>query len=120
MESLHEGHKGDETGLSLHDPLCIWYLLTLSHPKYAIKLSEPQDLRVETCGQWTRGMYVSDTRDRVRKVVKEEDIVEELEEVVGDAGRWLDGKSGNGISVAVGSGGEEVMGREMLRLILGV
>ncbi|QDS74445.1 hypothetical protein FKW77_006363 [Venturia effusa] len=118
MESLHEGHAGDGTGLSLHDPLCIWYLLTLCHSEYAMTLSEPQDLRVETSGQWTRGMYVLDRRDRFKKVVREEDMMEELDEVIGDAGRWLDGKSGNRILVAQGSGGKEVMGREMLRWIL--
>lgn len=75
-------------------------------------------MRVETSGQWTRGMYVLDKRDRFRKIVSEEDMVEEFEDVVGDAGRWLDGMSGNGIFVAVESGGREVIGREMLRLIL--
>lgn len=83
-------------------------------------LSEPQDLRVETSGQWTRGMYVLDQRDRFKMAVREEDMKEELGEVVGDAGRWLDGVSGNGVRVAVGSGGREVMGREMLRMILEV
>ncbi|KAE9978605.1 hypothetical protein EG327_007335 [Venturia inaequalis] len=120
MESLHQGHTGDDTGLSLHDPLCIWYLLTLSHPDLAMTLSEPLDLRVETAGQWTRGMYVVDRRDRFRKEGGEGDLLEgggEEEEVVGDAGRWLDGRSGNGVFVAVGSAGREVMGREMLRWI---
>ncbi|KAE9971151.1 hypothetical protein EG328_005805 [Venturia inaequalis] len=104
MESLHQGHTGDDTGLSLHDPLCIWYLLTLSHPDWAMTLSEPLDLRVETAGQWTRGMYVVDRRDRFRKEGGEGDLLEGggEEEVVGDAGRWLDGRSGNGVFVAVG------------------
>jgi inosine-uridine nucleoside N-ribohydrolase len=121
MESLHEGHTGDDTGLSLHDPLCIWYLLTLSHPTFFMTLSKPQDLRVETSGQWTRGMYVLDRRDRFKKGLAEGEMEgEEPVEVVGDAGRWLDGSIGNQILVAVGSGGRDVMGREMLGRILEV
>jgi len=125
MESLHQGHEGDFTGLSLHDPLCVWYLLTLSHPDHAITLSAPQDLRVETSGQWTRGMYVLDRRDRIKMDQEDSAGVEELdgemsEEVVGDAGRWLDGKSGNRILVAEGSRGKEVMGKDMLERIFGL
>jgi hypothetical protein len=122
MESLHSTHSGDDVGLALHDPLCIWYLLTLSHPEYKMTLEGPRDLRVETTGQWTRGMYVSDRRDRFKMEEEGEDVQEVNleEEIVGDAGRWLDGRSGNSILVANRSGGREVMGREMLRWILEV
>ncbi|RDI80954.1 Alpha-amylase A type-3 [Venturia inaequalis] len=99
MESLHQGHTGDDTGLSLHDPLCIWYLLTLSHPDLAMTLSGPQDLRVETAGQWTRGMYVVDRRDRFRKEGGEGELLEG----VGRRRRLL-GMRGGGWMGGVGMG----------------
>jgi inosine-uridine nucleoside N-ribohydrolase len=117
MASLHHGHDGDNIGLSLHDPLCIWYLLTKSHPEYNIKLSEPQDIRVETSGQWTRGMYVIDRRDRKKMPGKS---LDEPVEVVGDAGLWLDERAGNRIRVAIKSGGIDVFGEQLIKQILSI
>lgn len=117
MASLHHGHAGDNIGLSLHDPLCVWYLLTKDVPDYEIKLSKPQDIRVETSGQWTRGMYVIDRRDR--KTMDGDGEGEPVEKV-GDAGLWLDGRAGNRIRVAVESGGVEVFGEQLIRRILGI
>lgn len=116
MASLHHGHEGDDIGLSLHDPLCVWYLLAQSIPGYEIGLSEVQDIRVETSGQWTRGMYVVDQRDRK----KMPGVGDEPKEVVGDAGLWLDERAGNRIRVAVESGGIDVFGQEMIKKILDI
>jgi hypothetical protein len=117
MAALHHGHAGDNIGLALHDPLCVWYLLTKSHPEYQIKLSEPQDIRVETSGQWTRGMYVVDRRDRKKMPGNNPD---EPLEVVGDAGLWLDERAGNRINVAIESGGIDVFGEQLIKRILSV
>ncbi|KIW06885.1 hypothetical protein, variant 2 [Verruconis gallopava] len=117
MESLHHGHEGDNVGLSLHDPLCIWYLLNKDHSAHAVSLSEPRDIRVETSGQWTRGMYVVDHRDRKKMSAPNSD---EPVEVVGDAGLWLDERAGNRIRVAVESGGIHVFGEQLIRRILDV
>lgn len=114
MESLHHGHEGSNVGLSLHDPLCIWYLIAQCHPEYTMTLSEPSDIRVETSGQWTRGMCVVDGRDRKRLDDEQEG------EVVGDSGNWLSGGSGNRIRRALVSPGMEIFGVEMLRRIFGV
>lgn len=119
METLHIGHEGDMTGLSLHDPLCIWYLLAQFLPEYTMTLSEPEDMRVETSGQWTRGMCVVDGRDR-KKLEDDGRDVDMEKEVVGDAGYWLGARSGNRIKRAVGSPGMEVFGKEMLERIFGL
>ena len=117
MASLHKDHDGDTIGISMHDPLCIWYLITQSVPEYAITLSEARDIRVETSGQWTRGMYVVDRRDR-RKMPGDDG--EEPVERVGDAGLWLDERAGNRIKVAVESAGREVFGEQLTRRILSI
>jgi inosine-uridine nucleoside N-ribohydrolase len=118
MESLSHGHEGANAGLSLHDPLCVWYLLVKDHPEYAMTLSPPRDIRVETAGQWTRGMCLVDGRDRKELDEDEEDGV--LEEIKSDHGGWLSRGRGNRIRVAVGSPGMSVFGEKMLGMIFGV
>ncbi|KAF2428693.1 nucleoside hydrolase [Tothia fuscella] len=120
MESLHTGHEGDNVGLSLHDPLCIWYLISQSHPEYTMTLSKAEDIRVETSGQWTRGMCVTDGRDRKRFDEEEEIGGKDAGEVVGDSGGWLRRGSGNRIRRAVVSPGRDVFGVEMCKRIFGL
>lgn len=134
-EQEREGKS--EVGLQLHDPLCVWYMLT--HPEleggkgkgegWAFSDGSPEDIRVETAGQWTRGMCVVDRRDRLKMGSegdeggdKEEGEGEVDEEVVGDAGRWLDGKRGNRIWRAVRSPeppGMKGFGKVLLERIFG-
>ncbi|KAF2401294.1 DNA glycosylase [Trichodelitschia bisporula] len=99
--------EGEGEGLGLHDPLVVGYLLPGVGEGIEVG---PTDVRVETGGQWTRGMTVSDRRPRVR---------EEGGEVVGDEGGWLGGL-GNRVRVAVGSGVVESFGEGMVRRILGI
>ncbi|KAK8880117.1 Inosine/uridine-preferring nucleoside hydrolase domain-containing protein [Apiospora arundinis] len=81
---------GDETepGLSLHDPVTIWYMLTHDHPGWKTVPSAPEDIRVETSGQWTHGMHIIDRRGRVRATA-------DVQEVPGDNFGWLSAKRGN-------------------------
>jgi inosine-uridine nucleoside N-ribohydrolase len=116
MASLHHGHEGDDISLSLHDPLCVWYLIRKRNEKYQMKLSEPLDIRVETSGQWTRGMYVVDRRDRKKMPGKTDEPMEK----VGDAGLWLDDRAGNRIRVAMESSEMHTFGEEMIKQILGL
>lgn len=127
-----------EVALGLHDPLCVWYVLT--HPEretgkekkgWVFSDNSPEDIRVETAGQWSRGMCVVDRRDRV--MIGDGDGGEvggahgegegEAEgEVVGDAGRWLDAKRGNRVWRAVRSPdppGMEAFGEVLLERIFG-
>jgi inosine-uridine nucleoside N-ribohydrolase len=62
IESLTR--KQENPGLELHDPLCIWYMLTRNAPQWMLAPKAPEDIRVETAGQWTRGMHVVDRRQR--------------------------------------------------------
>jgi hypothetical protein len=48
--------------LSLHDPLVVWSLL--APPGGIGPGARARDVRVETAGQWTRGMCVVDQRGR--------------------------------------------------------
>ncbi|KXG49030.1 uncharacterized protein PGRI_029000 [Penicillium griseofulvum] len=89
LERLHPGHVGDDAKLSLHDPVCVWYALTSEDPKWAYSKNSPEDIRIDTLGQWTRGMCVIDRRSRHR--------IEGEEESPSDHGLWLSGRAGNRI-----------------------
>ncbi|OBT64581.1 hypothetical protein VE03_06363 [Pseudogymnoascus sp. 23342-1-I1] len=65
INSLTEGFV--DPGLSLHDPLTVWYMLTQSDPLWKAAPGAPEDIRVETAGQWTRGMHMVDRRNRRRQ-----------------------------------------------------
>ncbi|KAF2093062.1 inosine-uridine preferring nucleoside hydrolase [Rhizodiscina lignyota] len=118
IETLDRDASGDAVSLALHDPLTIWYVLT--HPsssselaskwRFATPEGEEEDIRVETAGQWTRGMMVVDRRNR-KKMDRELEVDGDvLEEVPGDAGNWLSSRAGNRVKRAVGSPGEEEFG----------
>jgi inosine-uridine nucleoside N-ribohydrolase len=112
MERLHENQSGDSASLSLHDPLCIWYVLTRNSPAWIRSPQSPEDIRVDTTGQWTRGMTVVDRRTRKRR---ESDGVRPH-----DQGNWLGSKSGNRVDRMVGSPGEYAFARYMLERVLGL
>lgn len=108
---------GDEPGLSLHDPLCIWYMLTHDDPAWKT-VPKPEDIRVETCGQWTRGMHVVDRRIRARAGEKDttvqthpddpmDAVTVTLDEVPGDTMGWLSARKGNRINRMVASPGQD-------------
>ncbi|KAJ5359090.1 uncharacterized protein N7496_011503 [Penicillium cataractarum] len=89
LERLHPGHVGDDAELSLHDPVCVWYALTCEDPHWAPTATSPEDIRIETTGQWTRGMCVVDRRNR--------HPIEGDEESASDHGLWLSQRAGNRI-----------------------
>lgn len=89
VEALHPGNVGDTAELSLHDPVCVWYALTSEDPQWAASATSPEDIRIETTGQWTRGMCVVDRRNRHR--------IEGEEESSSDHGLWLSRRAGNRI-----------------------
>ncbi|KAL2421852.1 hypothetical protein ABEF95_008725 [Exophiala dermatitidis] len=111
MERLHIGHEGDTAALALHDPLCIWYVLTNDHPGWNPSPRSPEDIRVETVGQWTRGMTVGDKRARKRR--------NSDGEVPHDRGNWLGNRSGNRIYRMLDSPGRDVAAQYLLDAIFG-
>lgn len=110
MAALHHGHD-DDPSLALHDPLCVWYLLTEDDPKWTTSEKSPEDIRVETQGQWTRGMTVADKRPRRRR--------NSDGEAPHDRGNWLGRISGNRVEKMMGSPGEDIAGAWILDRILG-
>lgn len=131
--------KKEDTGLELHDPLCMWYVLTRASPSWMLAPKAPEDIRIETAGQWTRGMHVVDRRMRKKKgadpaseqvrslgAVEIGNPVEALTvggddktESVDDNGGWLDVKKGNRINRIVGSPGEDDFAPYLLRRVFG-
>ena len=109
VESLHPEVTGDAVGLQLHDPLCIWFCMASSDPQW--KITEGEDIRVETTGQWTRGMCVVDKRSRPRLADDDET------EVPGDTDGWLSGGNGNRLGRCTASPGEKLFGTFMLKRI---
>ncbi|OJJ63578.1 hypothetical protein ASPSYDRAFT_38153 [Aspergillus sydowii CBS 593.65] len=89
LERLHANQKGDAAELSLHDPVCVWYALTAEDEGWKPSEHSPEDIRVETTGQWTRGACVIDRRDRHR--------IDGDEESSSDHGLWLSMRAGNRI-----------------------
>ncbi|KAI2790954.1 hypothetical protein POX_c03807 [Penicillium oxalicum] len=89
LEKLHPGHVGDDASLSMHDPVCVWYALTSDDPLWVPSTTSPEDIRIETTGQWTRGMCVVDRRNR--------HPIESEEASSSDHGFWLSKRAGNRI-----------------------
>ncbi|KAL4917583.1 Inosine/uridine-preferring nucleoside hydrolase domain-containing protein [Aspergillus aurantiobrunneus] len=89
LERLHANQRGDGAELSLHDPVCVWYALTAEDEGWKPSETSPEDIRVETTGQWTRGACIIDRRDRHR--------VDGEEESSNDHGLWLSQRAGNRI-----------------------
>ncbi|KAK4229530.1 pyrimidine-specific ribonucleoside hydrolase RihA [Podospora fimiseda] len=116
---LGEGHNA---GLSLHDPLCIWYMLTQDNPAWK-PVPHLEDIRVETCGQWTRGMHIIDKRGRAKPAVEDstvrtnpEDPLDAvtLDQIPGDDQGWLHPKKGNRIRRMVSSPGRDIFAGVLL------
>lgn len=103
VESLHPEASGDDVSLQLHDPLCVWYCMAAYDEGW--KLNVGEDIRVETSGQWTRGMCVVDRRSRRRREDGDEG------DVPGDHGNWLHGGAGNRLQRCVGSPGRRSLDR---------
>jgi inosine-uridine nucleoside N-ribohydrolase len=136
IESLTR--KQPDPGLEMHDPLTIWYMLTREAPQWMGSPKGLEDIRVETAGQWTRGMHIVDRRQRKKGGVVEQvkspgavDITNPMEKLIvanadgeggdapGDNGGWLSLQKGNRINRIVGSPGEEVFGPYLLERIFG-
>ncbi|EME87845.1 uncharacterized protein MYCFIDRAFT_127947 [Pseudocercospora fijiensis CIRAD86] len=116
VESLQQNLSGDAVGLQLHDPLTIWYCMATTLTGKSTSIFKDEDLRVETSGQWTRGMYVIDRR--TRKKLEEGDP-----EAGSDHGKWLSVKSGNRLDRCIGSpqtSGQQPFGEFLLQRVFGI
>lgn len=133
-------HGYVDPGLSLHDPLTIWYMLTHSAPSWLAAPRAPEDIRIETGGQWTRGMHVVDRRNRRRQGAPEVQVkspgVGEINNpfetvewdmqgddgegnIKGDEQGWLTVWKGNRIRRMVSSPGELEFAPYLLERIFG-
>ncbi|RFU34825.1 hypothetical protein B7463_g1541, partial [Scytalidium lignicola] len=99
-----------------HDPLCVWYILHADekdkgHELFKIKT---MDLRVETEGQWTRGMCCVDRRpkDDISEFVK-------IDSEWVDPGSWLDSSMGNAVGVLQETPGRKEWVNSFCRTLFG-
>ncbi|KAL9138628.1 MAG: hypothetical protein Q9175_000137 [Cornicularia normoerica] len=113
-ESLYHGHEGGSTSMALHDVVCIWYALTSSTRPQSWEMKRGEDIRVETQGQWTRGMCVVDQRD-----MKMLDNDDGESQVSGDTGGWLSRLRGNRVNRCVGTPGARMLALLLLDTIFG-
>lgn len=113
-ESLYHGHEGGSTSMALHDAVCIWYVLTATMQARSWKMNINEDIRVETQGQWTRGMCVVDRRN-----MKMLDNDDGESEVSGDTGGWLSPLRGNRVKRCVGTPGARMLAPLLLDTIFG-
>lgn len=114
---------GNEPALSLHDPLCIWYMMTRDDPLWKT-VPKLEDIRIETCGQWTRGMHVVDKRVRARPGEKDTTVQTHPEDprdavifddVPGDTRGWLNPRKGNRINRMISSPGQDIFADVMMK-----
>ncbi|KAK7943463.1 Inosine/uridine-preferring nucleoside hydrolase domain-containing protein [Apiospora aurea] len=122
------GSYGDEVepGLSLHDPVTIWYMLTHDHPGWKTVAGAPEDIRVETSGQWTHGMHLIDRRGRKRAgepsavgVSTDASGAVDVEEVPGDDFGWLSARRGNRVHRFAESPGPETFAPFLMQQLFG-
>jgi hypothetical protein len=71
--------------INMHDPLATWY--AICGDEHGAWESHDQDVRVETEGQWSRGVTIEDDRGRQKTDAEAE-----------DDGKWL-GRGGNHVKV---------------------
>lgn len=100
--------NSEEDCVILHDPVPIWY--ALSRENIAWKLAEPRDIRVETEGQWTKGMNVVDRRGSTTAVGTNQT------EVPGDTLGWKSAVRGNRIETGIESPGPEAFHQKVMSL----
>ncbi|QPH00838.1 hypothetical protein C2857_004875 [Epichloe festucae Fl1] len=124
-----ERRRGDgkEPGLSLHDPLPVWYMLTHDDPKWKFP-AKLEDIRIETSGQWTRGMHVVDHRLRAKPAEaaalastnpREDPNVIAKDSVLGDTMAWLSVLKGNRVNRLVESPGEDILKVVWMKRVFG-
>ncbi|OAA73313.1 Inosine/uridine-preferring nucleoside hydrolase domain protein [Cordyceps fumosorosea ARSEF 2679] len=116
-------------GLSLHDPMTVWYVLGASAEDPRWKLTEAEDIRIETAGQWSRGMHIVDHRGKLRPAQAafrasadpcNDPEVLRLDAVDGDELGWLSVLRGNRIYRVVGTPGEEIFKEVLLQRVFGL
>ncbi|SMY20513.1 unnamed protein product [Zymoseptoria tritici ST99CH_1A5] len=120
VETLQTDVSGDDVALQLHDPLCIWYCMAIAGSKSnnfpeQWKILEDEDLRVETAGQWTRGMCVIDRRARRKR-----DVGDAEGERPDDIGNWLSLNAGNRMGRCLESPGKDRFGRFLIERVFGL
>lgn len=98
-----------------HDPVCVWYALDAPQRPDLWRVGRGEDVRVETEGQWTRGMCVVDRRG-MRMLEGERDGEGD---VSGDSGGWLSKGRGNRVGRCVGTPGGRMLAGVLLETIFG-
>lgn len=117
----------EEPGLSLHDPLTVWYMLTHDDPKWKTP-AKPEDIRVETSGQWTHGMHVADRRPKKKPAESAVSLTADpnddpefvaLDDVPGDTEGWLSVRKGNRINRLIESPGQDLFKEVLMQRVFG-
>jgi inosine-uridine nucleoside N-ribohydrolase len=108
IESLSKAEPLQE----LHDPLCVWYVMKRNETNWREAVLGGEDIRIESVGQWARGMAMVDARQR-RKA-------KPGDQVKGDVHGWLGAESGNRIKRIVETGYETSFEKLMLEQIFGL
>lgn len=108
-----QADSSNKVALALHDPLCIWYALNRSSLDWQAASGGNEDIRIESNGQWTRGMCVTDRRNRKR--IENDGGAGNIS---GDAGSWLREGSGNHVRRITSGVGSIPFSKSLLSRIL--
>ncbi|KAI1007787.1 hypothetical protein K3495_g437 [Podosphaera aphanis] len=108
--------KVNPPGIALHDVSTVWYVLKRSSQRWIKSPKSPEDIRVETMGQWTRGMLIVDRRNIF---LDESGFPEGDENIVGDDDGWLNKTKGNRINRIIDAPGADSLVPFLLDRIYG-
>lgn len=86
--------------------------MTYANEKW--KSTKEEDVRIETAGQWTRGMCVVDRRNRRRREPSDGEG-----EIPGDTGNWLSANAGNRLGRCIQSPGPDLFAPFLLQRVFG-
>ncbi|CAH0058008.1 unnamed protein product [Clonostachys solani] len=119
IASLQANDKEPE--LALHDPLTIWHAMTRDQGGWETTI-KPEDLRVETTGEWTRGMHIVDKRNR--KIADDGSTLtrvgsEATDNILGDDMGWLNPSKGNRIKPLIKSPGADLFREHWMQRVFG-
>lgn len=104
---IHGQELTGNSTINVHDALTVWYILSKYEPGW--KVEKNVDIRVETEGEWTKGMTIIDKRGRPKFD----------EPRLNDWGTWLVNGVGNQVNYAVNSPcSGKAFGPKLLNMVL--
>lgn len=119
-------YRDEGRSVCSHDPVCVWYVREGASGEEGWAVKRGVDVRVETGGQWTRGMCVVDRRGMRGVEVSGINAAVELSgsddseaNINSDNGTWLRKGAGNRVDICIATPGARALAPVLLGTIFG-